>query len=177
MAFNPEGRYGMCRVVNMWRYMHKYVRSSVVYNRENWKQFKCPLSCKYEKIMVCLYNKAIRKNAVDLYIPWKADHDIPLSEESKMHNNICNVIPFWGKNPPLYVYLYKNRKKSGRIHTKVFTVVTSEEWVGGAERGALTMCFCSVSTCVNCKLKCQYVFCNFFKRKKNKWISLLSTNS
>ena len=38
----------------------------------------------------------------------------------------------------LCVCLYKNRKKSGRIYTKLFTAIASEEWIGGEERESFT---------------------------------------
>lgn len=55
-----------------------------------------------------------------------------------MHTNIYNVAPCGGKIPSVYVCLYKNRNTSGRIHTKLFIVVTSEEWVGDKERASFT---------------------------------------
>lgn len=56
-----------------------------------------------------------------------------------------------GENTSVHVCLYKNRKKPGEIHTKLFTVDTSEEWVGGEVKRVFYFYF---YTSVVFKLKC-----------------------
>lgn len=71
----------------------------------------------------------------------------------------------------MYICLYKNRKKSGRIYTKLFTVVTTEEWIEDEEKGVFdfylhtSVVFKQVLS-VNLSVKSVCFLVIFLKRRK-----------